>query len=137
MAISVLPKALPPEELRSFLEELIPGRVLRLGEASLTLTPELAKALRQLFELLLKGEPVRVVSLEAELTTQQAAELLGVSRPYLIRLLEEGKIPYHKVGSHRRVKVQDLLAYREAAKKRGQALLDELVRESQELGLGY
>jgi excisionase family DNA binding protein len=123
---------LPAEAVRAFREKLTPGKVLRLEEASLTLTPELAQLLQELLGALSRGEAVRIVPLEAELTTGQAAELLGVSRPYLVRLLEEGKIPYHKVGTHRRVR-----AYLEASRKRGRELLDELIGEAQELGLGY
>ncbi|GGM91668.1 excisionase [Thermus composti] len=125
------------EALRVFREKLAPGKVLRLEEASLVLTPELVQLFQELLEALSRGEPVRIVPLEAELTTSQAAELLGVSRPYLVRLLEEGKIPYHKVGAHRRVRAKDLLAYLEASRKRGREILDELTREAQELGLGY
>ncbi len=125
------------EDLRRFRERLTPGKVLHLEEVSLVLTPELAQLLQDLLGALLRNEPVRVVPLEAELTTSQAAELLGVSRPYLVRLLEEGEIPYRKVGTHRRVLAKDLLAYLEASKKKGQDLLNELTREGQELGLGY
>ena len=123
------------EALKRLLGSLAPGQRLSLGEASLVLTPELAELLRKFLEALLLGEPVRVVPLEAELTTQQAAELLGVSRPYLVRLLEEGKIPYRKVGTHRRVRARDLLEYLERARKRGREGMAELVRESQDLGL--
>ncbi|WP_243095680.1 helix-turn-helix domain-containing protein [Thermus thalpophilus] len=126
-----------PEVLRQFQEQLAPGKTLRLEEATLVLTPGLAQLLQDLLAALLRDEPVRIVPLEAELTTGQAAELLGISRPYLVRLLEEGKIPYRKVGTHRRVLAKDLLAYLEATKKKGQALLDELIQEGQELGLGY
>lgn len=125
------------ESLKAFLVHLRPGARLRLGEATLDLTPELAHLLRNLLEPLTRGEPVRVVPLEAELTTQEAADILGVSRPYLVRLLEEGKIPFRKVGSHRRVRAQDLLAYLEASRKEGRKLLDKLIAEGQELGLGY
>ena len=123
------------EALKRLLGSLAPGQRLSLGEASLVLTPELAELLRKFLEALLLGEPVRVVPLEAELTTQQAAELLGVSRPHLVRLLEEGKIPYRKVGTHRRVRARELLEYLERARKRGREGMAELVRESQDLGL--
>ena len=125
------------EAVKAFREKLAPGKVLRLEEASLVLTPELARLFQELLGALLRAEAVRIVPLEAELTTGQAAELLGVSRPYLVRLLEEGKIPHHKVGTHRRVRARDLLAYLEASRKRGRELLDELIGEAQELGLGY
>ena len=125
------------EEIRLFLKNLAPGKQIRLGEVSLTMTPELENLLRQVLESLLQGVPVRVVPLEAELTTGEAAEILGVSRPYLVRLLEEGAIPYRKVGTHRRIRGKDLLDYLERSRKQGKDLVDQLTAEAQELGLGY
>ncbi len=127
------------EEAYKLLQALEPGvRLTVEGQAeAVVLTRELTEALRALLAPLAQGRMVRVVPLEAELTTQEAAEILGVSRPYLVRLLESGKIPYRKVGTHRRIRVEDLLAYKERAQAQGQAILDELVAEAQELGLGY
>jgi excisionase family DNA binding protein len=85
---------------------------------------------------LAEGGAVQIAGLRQELTPRQAAELLGVSRPYVVRLLKEGAIPSHRVGSHHRVYLEDVLAYRrerDAARREG---LDELSRRSQELGLG-
>ncbi|WP_051946800.1 helix-turn-helix domain-containing protein [Thermus amyloliquefaciens] len=124
------------ESLRAFLAHLRPGARLHVEGAVLELTPELAHLLRRLLEPLAQGKPVRVVPLEAELTTQEAADILGVSRPHLVRLLEEGKIPFRKVGSHRRVRAQDLLDYLEASRREGRKLLDGLIAEGQALGLG-
>lgn len=84
---------------------------------------------------LAEGGAVQIAGFRQELTPRQAAELLGVSRPYVVRLLKEGAIPSHRVGSHHRVYLEDVLAYRrerDAARREG---LDELSKRSQDLGL--
>jgi excisionase family DNA binding protein len=83
------------------------------------------------------GEPVAVVGLDTELSTQQAADILKVSRPYLIGLLDAGAIPSRKVGKHRRVKMADLITYQQAEEQTRKERLDELTAEAQRLGLGY
>lgn len=76
------------------------------------LPPELYRVLRQAAEALQQGLAVTIAPVGQKLTTQQAAELLGVSRPTVIRLLDDGRIPFERVGNHRRITLRDLLDYR-------------------------
>lgn len=85
---------------------------LRVGGTEIHLAGGASRAVRRLLERLAAGEQVQLVSADAELTTRQAAELLSISRTYLVRLVDEGRIPAHMVGSHRRLKAADVLAYR-------------------------
>lgn len=71
------------------------------------------------------------------LTLQDAANLLNVSRPFLIKLLDEGKIPFHKIGTHRRIRFIDLLQFKAHSDKISQKALDELLQQAQELDMGY
>jgi excisionase family DNA binding protein len=103
-------------------EVVLPASVIRL--------------LSRILAAMATGNSVAVIPSEADLTTQQAADLLGVSRPYLIRLLEAEHIPYHKVGAHRRIRLTDLLQYREKRTARLRAL-EELAAQAQELNMGY
>jgi len=84
-----------------------------------------------------KGNAISIIPFKAELSTQQAANILNVSRPYLVKLLEEGKIDFHKVGSHRRVYCKDVLEYKASVDSDRSNTLDELTKFSQELGMGY
>ena len=81
------------------------------------------------------GEGVSVVPSHAELTTQQAADMLNVSRPYLIGLLDRGEIEYRKVGSHRRIKAESLLRYMREDDRKRRAAADELTALSEEMDL--
>jgi excisionase family DNA binding protein len=81
------------------------------------------------------GQGVSVVPSHAELTTQQAADLLNVSRPFLIGLLDAGEIEYRKVGKHRRIKAQSLMAYIARDDQERREAADELTRLNQEMGL--
>ncbi len=82
-----------------------------------------------------QGNAVTLIPIHAELTTQEAADLLNVSRPYLIKQIEAGDIPHYKIGRHRRIRFDDLMAYKDRmASARSQAL-DELVAQSEAMGL--
>lgn len=91
--------------------------------------------LRQIVHYLLNGRAVTIVPLNTELTTQEAADILNVSRPYLIKILEEGVIPYTKVGTHRRIRFTDLVAYKKRHDAELQQGLEEITRLSEEMGL--
>jgi excisionase family DNA binding protein len=81
------------------------------------------------------GNAVRLIPHQAELTTQEAAEILSVSRPYLVRLLDEKRLPYHRVGTHRRILFKDLMAYKAEHRRARKGALNRLSKLDQELGL--
>ena len=117
----------PEGDLRVQLED---GQTLTLPKAA-------ARLLSHLLTEMAHGNAVTIIPIHAQMTTQEAADFLNVSRPYLIKLLESGAVPYHKVGSHRRIRFLDLKAFKDrTAEKRAKAL-DELTAQAQELGLGY
>lgn len=112
------------------------GVALRVGpaEPEIPMSGELARAFQELLALLAQGVEVWLVPRQREVTPRQAADLLGVSRQYLTRVMDAGYLPFRRVGSHRRIAVADLLAYqRERAERR--AALRELTQLSEELGL--
>ena len=97
-------------------------------------------ALRLLGDILSEladGNAVKVVPIHAELTTQEAADLLNVSRPHLVKLLETGDLPFHKTGKHRRVRFSDLMAYKTAQEQASTAAMEQLAAQTQALQMGY
>lgn len=101
----------------------------------------LPRAIQELISHLLvemsQGNAVTLIPVHAEMTTQEAADFLNVSRPYLVKLLETNQIPHHKVGTHRRVRFNDLKAFKQRQAEAKAAALDELTAQAQELNMGY
>lgn len=99
------------------------------------LPEELYYVLEEVVTALSQGLAITVAPQHTVLTTSQAADLLGISRPTLVRLLEAGEIPFDKPGRHRRVRLRDVLAYQERARRARAAGLDEMVRMAEDAGL--
>jgi excisionase family DNA binding protein len=118
------------------------GRVALVEESDgadvsrLEVPPETLRLLSQILALMARRQTFTLYPVSSELTTKQAAEVLGVSRPYLIRVLESGGIPYRKLGRHRRVLMKDVLAYKETMQVSRKKALDEVVTASEDVD-GY
>jgi excisionase family DNA binding protein len=119
--------------LTKLLEQAHPKLVGMYGE-EMYLPESLYQVLRQVTPLLAQGKGVTLIPQEHYLTTQEAANLLNISRPYLYKLLDQGEIPFTQIGSHRRVKAEDVLSYRQKRDGDRQTALTELITTSQELG---
>ena len=90
-----------------------------------------------ILEAMAAGRGITLIPENAELTTVEAAEILNVSRPFLIKLLDERAIPHRKVGKHRRVRMEDVMSYKLAIDQERESVLDELARDGQAQGMGY
>lgn len=105
--------------------------------AEVTVPAEAFELFVSLLAELANGNAVTLVPVHAELTTQQAAEILNVSRPHLVKLLDERAIPHRMVGTRRRVLFRDLMAYKQVDDADRKKLADELTAEAQKLGFDY
>lgn len=119
-------------------EELLrSGAAVTLTAAgrSVDLPAELRTLLADVVKTMRRGQAVTLAPVSQQLTTQQSADLLGISRPTLIKLLTQGKIPFETPGRHRRIRLSDVLAFQELRRSEQREILKELAQESQELGL--
>jgi len=104
------------------------GAKIKIPIRALSLLGDILKAMSE-------GKPISIVPLATEVTTQSAAEMLGCSRPYLVKLLEEGKIAFTKVGKHRRIKFEDVIKYKNQMKEAQKKHLIELMNSDEKPGL--
>jgi excisionase family DNA binding protein len=114
---------------------------LQIAQGHGTETIELPRAvvglLMRILTEMAEGNAITVMPIHAELTTQQAASMLGVSRPFLIKQMTESKIPYRQIGTHRRVRLHDLMEYKKRIDVNRAKVLQELAAQAQELNMGY
>jgi len=103
----------------------------------ITIPKKALSLLSTIIQNMAEGKTISIVPSNSEVSTQQAADMLNVSRPHLIKLLKAKKIPYKKVGSHRRILLKDIMEYKEQQAKEREAQLDFLANQAQDLNLGY
>jgi excisionase family DNA binding protein len=145
MSTTLEPSRLSPHDqgaLRTLSEALhAPQRAsaakITVGRKPLDLPAAALDLVAEVVEHLAAGRAVTVLGAEEEISPREAADLLGVSRPFASRLFDEGRIPSRRVGTHRRAIVRDVVSYRDQQHAARRAALDELAAEGQRLGLGY
>jgi len=105
---------------------------------TVALLPDIVTTLlKDILSQLARGKAISILPEDTMLTTQEAANILNVSRPFFVQLLEKDRIPYQRLGSHRKVRLQDLLHFKDQADKKQDLALKQLANEAQELNLGY
>jgi len=104
---------------------------------SITIPTKAFNLLKAVLRNMAAGNSIALFPTNSELSTQDAANILSISRPHLVKLLESGKIPFTKVGSHRRVQLKDVVAYENKIKKQNRTKLDQLTKQAQQLKMGY
>jgi excisionase family DNA binding protein len=150
MVLSTLPTTLPSEAEAGLAKEtsrvlashLKKGAAMKLrivdddaGQATVKLPASAVGLLLRILEEMARGNAVTIIPVHAELTTQEAADMLNISRPSLIQLLDEGKIEYRRVGTHRRVRFEAVMEYKRQMDEQRRAALRELAAYDQELGI--
>jgi excisionase family DNA binding protein len=132
----------PPEDLDQLLDlarfvegHTEPGLLLGPDGEQVPLPAEVYRVLRQVVEVMRQGKATLVAPQGLLLTTQEAADFLGVSRPTLVKLLEEGAITFERPNRHRRVRLQDLIDFQQRRRAERRAALNQLTEEAGELGL--
>lgn len=126
------------DSLLSVLEQLKsnePEIEIEETEERIKLPLSALKFLSDILKVMSQGKPFSIVPIAAELSTQKGAEILGCSRPYIIKLLENGEIPYIKVGKHRRIKFEDLQNYKIEMKKNQKQAIIDIMKSDEDLGL--
>jgi len=104
-------------------------------EEKIVISVRVLKLLSEILMATSQGKPISIVPIAMEVTTQRAAEILGCSRPHLVKLLENGKISFSKVGKHRRVRFEDLMTYRHKMKQDQKKRMIEIMKSDEESGL--
>jgi excisionase family DNA binding protein len=125
-------------ELQRFAIRSLRGRRLRLvvdDEAPMEVPSAVAEALAEVVSILSRGRPVLIQAQNVQVSTGEAAEFLGVSRPTVVKLMEDGEIPFTRPNSSRRVALHDLLAYKEGRSRARRAVLDELTADAVQAGI--
>lgn len=107
------------------------------GMPAIAVPPRVLRLFADLLGRMSQGQPIALVPYKYELSTQEAAALLNVSRPFVVKQLEAGRIPFHKVGTHRRIAFEDLMAYKGRTREASEKALAALAQEAQDLDMGY
>ena len=108
-----------------------------LPSLQLKLPKQALQVLQEVLSLISEGKPFSLLPSDVELSTQEAADLLQISRPHLIKLLEDGAMPFKKVGTHRRISLSATIAYQQHQKELQSEALDALAEQAQKLNFGY
>jgi excisionase family DNA binding protein len=112
-----------------------PSRFTLPGGHTVQIPKTTVDGLIEMLEAVAAGETATVIRTPREVSTQQAAEVLNVSRPTVVRLIDQGELPAHKVGSHRRIPLPELLAFRDRMVAQRRQALDDMVRDAEAFGL--